>query len=588
MQGSFESVCLSDLASQDDVEAKAAAITNAAIVFMSLHPKKEQNDILWSGQAHPVLDMLLNTQLPWSRLLQSRWPVFRILALTHIEFRRHQEREPMSQLINDTRPEEGCSSVQEEDRETALILSVEGRRAKPKHIPDSIQAAVASAASSPSAFHAYLEELLDGEEVKCHASAATAFAQTADALQCHWHRNRTKFSRDMAFSAVNIAQALAQKAFVFGAQLLTSRWPLLQYLSRLEVGNGSDDDAFILISWSNRETEKGGFNVAERFAQEVFGDLPNVVLKPDMECSDILIFQQQAPNSGGGVLIFLDGESSPAKSGNVEELLSTYPASIVVGPRSPGGKALHYPVPYASTHFGSRGASTPADLLKPRSLESLGRKRRFAAYVAFKCWPHREDFYRLLDSAAKAAGLGGVDTLSRCGNSSSANEQQSQASRHSPNYLDEVVELMKGYRFALVFENQYSERYVTEKIVNAFLAGAVPIYWGSSYVSRLFNPEAFIDVGGFESSEAAVDRVIQIALDEAVYARYATAAILRNTTEALWTFSWHRSVAFQVRHSLREEIAQSAMQLHRESFATGGAVPAVETRAWDYASLFPP
>ena len=34
--------------------------------------------------------------------------------------------------------------------------------------------------------------------------------------------------------------------------------------------------------------------------------------------------------------------------------------------------------------------------------------------------------------------------------------------------------------------------YVTEKIVNAFLAGSIPIYWGSRAVLEIFNPESFI------------------------------------------------------------------------------------------------
>ena len=35
--------------------------------------------------------------------------------------------------------------------------------------------------------------------------------------------------------------------------------------------------------------------------------------------------------------------------------------------------------------------------------------------------------------------------------------------------------------------------YVTERIVNAFLAGAIPVYYGPPEVSKYFNPLAFID-----------------------------------------------------------------------------------------------
>lgn len=33
------------------------------------------------------------------------------------------------------------------------------------------------------------------------------------------------------------------------------------------------------------------------------------------------------------------------------------------------------------------------------------------------------------------------------------------------------MELYRSFRFAMVFENRLSPRYVTEKIVNAFLSG---------------------------------------------------------------------------------------------------------------------
>jgi len=41
-------------------------------------------------------------------------------------------------------------------------------------------------------------------------------------------------------------------------------------------------------------------------------------------------------------------------------------------------------------------------------------------------------------------------------------------------------------------ENQDSPGYITEKIINAFAAGAVPIYWGTREVFDLFNRNAFI------------------------------------------------------------------------------------------------
>ena len=58
----------------------------------------------------------------------------------------------------------------------------------------------------------------------------------------------------------------------------------------------------------------------------------------------------------------------------------------------------------------------------------------------------------------------------------------------------DAVEVLRPYKFALVFENTGRIGYMTEKLVNAYLAQAVPIYFtlGRETVLRSFNPEAMV------------------------------------------------------------------------------------------------
>ena len=56
-------------------------------------------------------------------------------------------------------------------------------------------------------------------------------------------------------------------------------------------------------------------------------------------------------------------------------------------------------------------------------------------------------------------------------------------------------------------ENRSEEGYVTEKILNAFYSGAIPIYCGSTIVTEFFNPKAFINMHDFTSFEDCVDYV---------------------------------------------------------------------------------
>lgn len=62
----------------------------------------------------------------------------------------------------------------------------------------------------------------------------------------------------------------------------------------------------------------------------------------------------------------------------------------------------------------------------------------------------------------------------------------------------------------IAFENGDDEGYITEKIANAFLAGAVPVYWGTADALRAFNPKSFIHCGEFTDLEACADRVAEV------------------------------------------------------------------------------
>jgi hypothetical protein len=52
--------------------------------------------------------------------------------------------------------------------------------------------------------------------------------------------------------------------------------------------------------------------------------------------------------------------------------------------------------------------------------------------------------------------------------------------------------LYKDYRFCLVMENEAVVGYITEKIINAFLAGCIPIYYGTTQVFDVFSESSFI------------------------------------------------------------------------------------------------
>ena len=62
---------------------------------------------------------------------------------------------------------------------------------------------------------------------------------------------------------------------------------------------------------------------------------------------------------------------------------------------------------------------------------------------------------------------------------------------------EDKVAVMSQYRFALCFENIAYPGYVTEKIIDCFVAGVIPIYLGAPDIEKYIPKEAFVDAREF-------------------------------------------------------------------------------------------
>jgi len=74
----------------------------------------------------------------------------------------------------------------------------------------------------------------------------------------------------------------------------------------------------------------------------------------------------------------------------------------------------------------------------------------------------------------------------------------------------------RDYKFSLAFENSSHPGYITEKIIQAWAAGTIPIYWGAPDVTNEFNAKAFINGTG-KSIEEIVEEVISVDNSEECY-----------------------------------------------------------------------
>lgn len=79
------------------------------------------------------------------------------------------------------------------------------------------------------------------------------------------------------------------------------------------------------------------------------------------------------------------------------------------------------------------------------------------------------------------------------------------------------IALQKKCKFTFCGESVDHEGFVTEKIFDAFRADTIPVYYGSSTISKIINKDAYIDVRDYDSLEKVVERIIELDSDDAKY-----------------------------------------------------------------------
>ncbi|KAE8977392.1 hypothetical protein PR002_g25029 [Phytophthora rubi] len=195
----------------------------------------------------------------------------------------------------------------------------------------------------------------------------------------------------------------------------------------------------------------------------------------------------------------------------------------------------------ASSSFGERLGHSPIALLSPATTnmeQEAVDQRRFCAYLYARCdRPQREYMFDILNAMEP------VDALGICAGSSRLPDTSHATSRYSDWYNDDAVTTFQSYKFVIAFENSGVPGYVTEKMVNPFLAGSIPIYLGNSTtVSELFNPNSFIDCGVFEKLRDCAKYVVKVHRSPELYAQMRREPPIRNVAAFNEAFSWHPSV----------------------------------------------
>lgn len=154
-----------------------------------------------------------------------------------------------------------------------------------------------------------------------------------------------------------------------------------------------------------------------------------------------------------------------------------------------------------------RNKHTFNDLTHP-TRKAVSSKSHFCAFMYRKCWipvysaaaAVRSALFDEFADKYKACTSFRSDMGSNDGCRVAADSPATVPTQPDENYYDSAVANYHGYKFVLVAEHDRKDGYVTEKIFNAMLAGAVPIYFGAPDIESHVNPARFINCN-FDISE---------------------------------------------------------------------------------------
>ena len=211
----------------------------------------------------------------------------------------------------------------------------------------------------------------------------------------------------------------------------------------------------------------------------------------------------QQPTGSGRVKIFFTGE-------NVRPPEGAWDAYLSFDLHSFGGRNAYFPLwwitcsdvvlPRVSHHLGK--ALTVEEMLKPRMSDFEKRSKFCIAYIG-KAYPFRMHAITALGKIGKVDVFGSI------------------ARKEVENKFD----LAQDYRFAFSFENDIYPGYVTEKPIEAWASGAVPLYWGSDPEGYL-NEKALINLSNFKTLEKFIEKVREVNESKTIWESYATQPIL--------------------------------------------------------------
>lgn len=74
-------------------------------------------------------------------------------------------------------------------------------------------------------------------------------------------------------------------------------------------------------------------------------------------------------------------------------------------------------------------------------------------------------------------------------------------------FIQEKEEGVVNYKYSIVVENIKAQNYFTEKLLDCFMVGTIPIYWGCPNIGDFFNLDGIVTFNNLEELESIIDNI---------------------------------------------------------------------------------
>ena len=83
--------------------------------------------------------------------------------------------------------------------------------------------------------------------------------------------------------------------------------------------------------------------------------------------------------------------------------------------------------------------------------------------------------------------------------------------------VKDKIKFLSSYKFSIAMENTEGQGYISEKILDSFIAGTIPIYYGGYMIDEFINPKSFILIKNEKDMKEKIEYIKKIDNNEKLY-----------------------------------------------------------------------